>query len=142
MEQALFAAGCFWGVESAFSELPGVTSTEVGYSGGVTDNPTYDDVCGGDTRHAETVLVNFDPAKIPYAVLVEKFFALHDPTQIDRQGPDVGDQYRSAIFFTSPEQEKVALETKERLQKSGRYKKPIATRVEAAGAFWRAEDYH
>jgi peptide-methionine (S)-S-oxide reductase len=142
MEKAIFAAGCFWSPEAAFAELPGVTATEVGYTGGTTERPTYDDVCAGVTGHAEAVQVTFDPAKISYADLVEKFFTIHDPTQMNRQGPDIGDQYRSAIFYTTPEQERVAREIKDSLDKSGRFKKPIATRIEPAKAFWRAEDYH
>lgn len=142
MEKAMFAAGCFWGVESAFAELPGVSATEVGYSGGKMDNPTYKDVCTDKTGHAEVVQVTFDPARISYSDLVEKFFALHDPTQVNRQGPDTGTQYRTAIFTYSPEQEKTAREVKEKLQASGKYKKPIATLIEPAQAFWPAEEYH
>lgn len=142
MDKALFAAGCFWGVEAAFAEMPGVVATEVGYCNGHTEKPTYEAVCRHDTGHAEAVLVTFDPAKISYQALVEKFFNLHDPTQLNRQGPDVGDQYRSAIFFFSNEQEATALSVKESLAKTGRYAKPIVTVIEAAKPFWRAEEYH
>ncbi len=142
MEKAVFAAGCFWGVESAFAELPGVSATEVGYVGGKTNQPTYEDVCNGHTGHAEAVQVTFDPAVISYETLVEKFFALHDPTQVNRQGPDVGEQYRSAIFYITPEQEKTAQAVKDKLQQSGRFKKPIATNIVPAAPFWRAEEYH
>lgn len=142
MQKATFAAGCFWGVESAFAAIPGVIKTEVGYIGGHTDHPTYEDVCGGDTNHAEAVEVTFDPARVTYEHLVEKFFALHDPTQINRQGPDVGTQYRSAVFFHSPEQQQTAQTIKDQLQQSGKFKKPIATLIESAAPFWRAEEYH
>jgi peptide-methionine (S)-S-oxide reductase len=142
MENAIFAAGCFWGIEQAFGQMPGVSATEVGYTGGAKDLPTYEDVCRHGTGHAEAVKVTFDPAKISYQALVEKFFALHDPTQVNRQGLDVGDQYRSAIFFTTSEQEKVAQEVKDKLQQSGKFKKPIATLIEPEATFWRAEDYH
>ena len=142
MEKAIFAAGCFWGVESAFAELPGVTATEVGYINGHTDNPTYEEVCSHATGHAEAVQVTFDPARISYETLVEKFFALHDPTQVNRQGPDVGDQYRSAIFTLSPAQEAAAKSIKEKLEQSGRFKKPVVTIIEPAKTFWRAEEYH
>ena len=142
MEQAVFGAGCFWGVEAAFAEMPGVSKTEVGYSNGATQNPTYEDVCSHSTGHAEVVRVTFDPSQIKYQTLVEQFFELHDPTQLNRQGPDVGDQYRSAVFFLSAEQEKVALAVKAALEKAGRYKKPIATVIEPAQTFWLAEDYH
>jgi peptide-methionine (S)-S-oxide reductase len=142
MEDAIFAAGCFWGVEAAFAALPGVGTTEVGYTGGTLEQPTYQDVCTGRTGHAEAVRVTFDPAKISYAALVEKFFALHDPTQHNRQGPDIGSEYRSAIFYLSPEQEKTARDITERLQQAGRYKRPIVTAIEPAKTFWRAEEYH
>ncbi|MDX2027053.1 MAG: peptide-methionine (S)-S-oxide reductase MsrA [Alphaproteobacteria bacterium] len=142
MEKAIFGAGCFWGVEAAFAALPGVVATEVGYSGGTTEQPTYEDVCNGHTGHAEVVRVTFDPTKIFYEALVEKFFTLHDPTQVNRQGPDIGDQYRSAIFYTSPEQEKTAKRVRDRLEQSGRYRKSIATVIEPAAPFWRAEEYH
>ena len=142
MEQAIFAAGCFWSPEADFARLPGVTATEVGYTGGTKDNPTYEQVCTGRTGHAEAVRVEFDPAKISYADLVEKFFAMHDPTQLNRQGPDTGTQYRTAIFTATPEQEKTAQEIKAKLDASGRFKKPIATVIEPAKKFWRAEEYH
>jgi peptide-methionine (S)-S-oxide reductase len=142
METAIFAAGCFWGVEAAFAELPGVSSTEVGYIGGQYNKPTYEDVCTGSTGHAEAVRVVFDPAKISYATLVEKFFALHDPTQVNRQGPDIGDQYRSAIFVTTPEQAVVAEKIKAELTQKAVFKRPIATIIAPEAPFWRAEDYH
>ena len=142
METAIFAAGCFWGVESAFAELPGVSATEVGYIGGKLDKPTYEDVCTHSTGHAEAVRVTFDPAKISYATLVEEFFALHDPTQVNRQGPDVGDQYRSAIFTTTPEQAAIAERIKADLTARGAFKRPIATIITPAVPFWRAEEYH
>jgi peptide-methionine (S)-S-oxide reductase len=142
MQNAIFAAGCFWGVEAAFAALAGVIETEVGYTGGTTDNPTYESVCANDTGHAEAVRVMFDPAKISYAELVKKFFDLHDPTQLNRQGPDFGDQYRSAIFYTTAEQKQTALQVRERVNMSGRHKKSIVTVVEPAKHFWPAEDYH
>ncbi len=142
MEIASFGAGCFWGVEAEFAKLPGVIATEVGYCGGTTEHPTYEQVCSHTTGHAETVRVTFDPTIIHYEHLVEKFFALHDPTQLNRQGPDIGDQYRSVIFTHSPEQEAVARRVRERLDKSGRYIRPIVTEIEPAQKFWPAEDYH
>jgi peptide-methionine (S)-S-oxide reductase len=142
MQKAIFAAGCFWGVEAEFAKMPGVAATEVGYTGGSANHPTYQDVCNGHTGHAEAVQVTFDPAKISYEKLVEKLFDLHDPTQVNRQGPDVGDQYRSAIFTLSPEQDATARAVKDRLEKSNRFHRPIATRIEPAKTFWRAEDYH
>jgi peptide-methionine (S)-S-oxide reductase len=142
VEKALFAAGCFWGVEEAFRKLKGVKQTTVGYAGGTLASPTYERVCGGDTGHAETVEVEFDSAEVSYDRLLEVFFENHDPTQVNRQGPDVGDQYRSAIFPRSPAQEAAARAARERLEKSGRFARPIATRIETANEFWRAEDYH
>ena len=142
MAKATFAAGCFWGVEVAFRRLPGVTATRVGYTGGTTRNPSYQDVCTGRTGHAEAVEVTFDPARLGYDDLLEVFWAAHDPTQLDRQGPDVGTQYRSAIFTHSPEQEAAARASKDRLQASGQVAGPIVTAVEPAGPFYEAEDYH
>lgn len=142
MEEAFFAAGCFWGVESSFAALEGVEATEVGYTGGVTDKPTYQQVCSGNTGHAEAVRVEYDPQVIPYRQLVEHFFEMHDPTTPNRQGPDVGSQYRSAIFFNSPEQEKVAREVKEALEAGGRFSRPIVTEIVPAAPWFTAEDYH
>lgn len=142
MANAMFGAGCFWGVEAAFRRVKGVKSTAVGYAGGNLRNPTYHDVCTGSTGHAEVVRVEYDPAVTPYDDLLAVFWENHDPTTLNRQGPDVGTQYRSAIFFESPEQEAAAIASKERLEKSGRYKRPIVTRIEPASDFWRAEDYH
>jgi peptide-methionine (S)-S-oxide reductase len=142
MEKAIFAAGCFWGVESAFREVKGVKQTAVGYSGGHTKNPTYKDVCTDKTGHAEVVQVEFDPSEVSYDGLLNVFWQAHDPTQVNRQGPDYGTQYRSAIFFTTPEQEAAAKASKESLQKSGKFKKPIATEITPASEFYRAEEYH
>ena len=141
-EKATFAAGCFWGVEPAFRQVPGVLDAAVGYSGGAFPNPTYEDVCTGRTGHAESVRVEFDPARVSYDQLLDVFWENHDPTTLNRQGPDVGTQYRSAIFVEGPEQEKAAKESKERLEKSGRYRRPIVTEIVPAQPFWRAEDYH
>jgi peptide-methionine (S)-S-oxide reductase len=139
-ERATFAAGCFWGVEVDFRNTPGVTAAQVGYTGGHTENPTYEDVCSGTTGHAEAVEVTFDPSEISYAELVDTFWELHDPTQVNRQGWDVGSQYRSAIFAHSPEQAEIAAESKARAQ--GRFPQPIATEVVPAATFWPAEEYH
>ena len=139
-EKATFAAGCFWGVESAFRRIPGVTATRVGYIGGHTDSPTYEDVCSHTTGHAEAVEVEFDPAEVSYGELLELFFASHDPTQLNRQGPDVGDQYRSAVFFHSPQQEEAALQAKARAQAGEQ--RPVVTQIEPAPEFYDAEDYH
>jgi peptide-methionine (S)-S-oxide reductase len=142
MANAMFGAGCFWGVEAAFRRLKGVKSTAVGYAGGNLKHPTYHDVCTGSTGHAEVVMVEYDPAVTPYEDLLAVFWENHDPTTLNRQGPDVGTQYRSAIFFESPEQEAAAVASKERLEKSGRFRRPIVTQIEPASDFWRAEDYH
>jgi len=142
MEKATFGAGCFWGVESFFREVPGVTDVASGYAGGQVENPTYRQVCTDTTGHAEVVEVTFDPAKVSYGRLAELFFKMHDPTQLNRQGPDVGTQYRSVIFVHSPEQARVAEEKRAEAQASGRYKRPVVTTIEAAKPFWRAEDYH
>lgn len=140
--KATFGAGCFWGVEETFRRIPGVVDTAVGYAGGHTDNPTYRDVCADETGHAEVVQVEFDPEKVSYDRLLDAFFELHDPTQVNRQGPDVGSQYRSAVFYHDEEQRASAEAAKARLEASGRFRRPIATQVVAAGPFWRAEEYH
>ncbi len=142
LETATFGAGCFWGVEAEFAKIPGVKSTAVGYCGGKTTNPTYRDVCSHETGHAEVVQIKFDPTKVTYQELVDIFFELHDPTTLNRQGPDVGDQYRSVVFFSSPEQERIAKATKERLGKSGEFRNPIVTQIVPAVTFYPAEDYH
>lgn len=141
-ETAIFAAGCFWGVEETFRRLPGVLKTEAGYIGGSLKKPTYEDVCSGATGHAEAVRIEFDSRRIPYQILLDIFWKAHDPTQLNRQGPDVGDQYRSAIFFESPEQELAAQNSKAALEKSGKWQRPIVTQILPAPAFWPAEDYH
>lgn len=140
MAKATFGAGCFWGVEAAFRALPGVTATSVGYSGGDMDNPTYEDVCSSATGHAEVVQVEFDPAQISYDELLEVFWAKHDPTQLNRQGPDHGTQYRSAVFFHDTGQEIAA--TRSRAHAQARFARPIVTVIEKAGPYWPAEDYH
>lgn len=140
-EKATFAAGCFWGVEASFLLVPGVTDAVSGYTGGHSEHPTYEQVCHGDTGHAEAVEITFDPEKVPYETLVRKFFALHDPTQMNRQGPDVGEQYRSVIFYHSSEQKEIA----ERISKElapQYFPRTIATSIEPAKNFWRAEEYH
>jgi peptide methionine sulfoxide reductase msrA/msrB len=141
-ERATFAAGCFWGVEAAFRKLPGVLETAVGYTGGRTENPTYRQVCSDRTGHAEAVEVVFDPRKIGYEQLLDAFWRMHDPTQLNRQGPDVGSQYRSAVFCHSEEQKRAAEASRRRLEESGRLLRPVATAIEPAGVFWRAEEYH
>jgi len=141
-QKATFAAGCFWGVEEAFREARGVVSTAVGYAGGTTENPSYEEVCTGRTGHAEAVEVVFDPAQTSYEVLLERFWSIHDPTQVNRQGPDVGSQYRSAIFYHTPEQRQAAEAAKEAAQQSGRFDRPIATEIVPAGPFYLAEEYH
>lgn len=140
---ATFGAGCFWGVESVFMQQNGVLKTSVGYAGGKTERPTYKEVCSDRTGHAEVVQVEFDPSKISYDTLLEIFFAIHDPTTLNRQGPDVGSQYRSVVFYHSPEQQKAAEAAKDAAQASGKWgKRPIVTQIEPAPPYWPAEDYH
>jgi peptide-methionine (S)-S-oxide reductase len=139
-EKATFAAGCFWGTEQAFRNVPGVIDVVVGYTGGRTEHPTYEQVCGHTTGHAEAAEITFDPQKVSYEKLLGVFWKVHDPTQVNRQGPDVGDQYRSAIFFHSPDQERVARASL--AQEQSKRSKPIATEITPAPKFWRAEDYH
>jgi len=142
MEKATFGAGCFWGVEAAFRQIKGVKSTAVGYMGGKLKDPTYQDVCTDRTGHAEVVQVEFDPSEVSYEELLRVFWDNHDPTTLNRQGPDTGTQYRSAIFYHTPEQEAAAKASKEALGKSGRFKRPIVTEIVPAPEFWRAEEYH
>jgi len=142
MAKATFAAGCFWGVEAEFRGLKGVTSTQVGYTGGHTKNPNYKQVCSDGTGHAEAVEVEYDPAQISYDALLAAFWEIHDPTTMNRQGPDVGSQYRSAIYYHSPEQEAAAKASRDKLAASGKFKRPIVTEIKPAQEFWRAEDYH
>ena len=139
-EKATFAAGCFWGVEATFRKMPGVVDVEVGYTGGQAESPSYKEVCSGTTGHAEAVEVTFDPSEVSYAELVDAFWELHDPTQVNRQGWDVGTQYRSAIFVHTPEQAELAAESKARAQ--ARVPRPIATEIVPAATFWPAEEYH
>ncbi len=142
LEKATFGAGCFWGVESAFRKVPGVVSATVGYTGGSHENPTYEDVCTGRTGHAEAVQLEYDPSTVTYEELLDVFWNIHDPTTPNRQGPDVGSQYRSAIFSHDAEQEAAAIASKEKLDGSGRLPKPIVTEIAPASTFYRAEDYH
>jgi peptide-methionine (S)-S-oxide reductase len=142
MAKATFAEGCFWGVEANFRRVVGVESAASGYTGGKVADPSYEDVCTGRTGHAEAVEIEYDPARVRYEDLLEVFWASHDPTTPNRQGPDVGTQYRSGIFFHDAEQEKAARESKERIEKSGRFKRPIVTEIVAAGPFYKAEEYH
>ena len=141
-EKATFAAGCFWGVEDAFRRVPGVMSTVVGYSGGSKPRPTYQDVCTGRTRHAESVQVEFDPARVSYEDLLGVFWSIHDPTTLNRQGPDIGTQYRSVIFYHNLKQEAAARNSKQKLESSGRFGRPIVTEIQPVSEFWRAEEYH
>jgi peptide-methionine (S)-S-oxide reductase len=141
-ELATFGAGCFWGVEAAFRKVPGVLDVAVGYAGGHTQHPSYREVCTDTTGHAEVVQVTFDPEKVSYDQLLNVFWTIHDPTQVNRQGPDYGRQYRTAIFFHSPEQEASAKKSKQSLEASGKLHRPIATEITPAGPFWRAEEYH
>jgi peptide-methionine (S)-S-oxide reductase len=141
-QKATFGAGCFWGGEAAFSRVHGVLSTAVGYMGGTLKNPTYKDVCTDETGHAEVVQVEYDPSKVSYDDLLKLFWEIHDPTTLNRQGPDVGTQYRSVIFFHTPEQEAAASAYKEKLQPSGVYNRPMVTGIAPASEFYRAEEYH
>ena len=141
-QTATFAAGCFWGVEYKFGQIKGVISTEVGYTGGTTPNPTYNQVCTDRTGHAEAVRVVFDPGVVSYEELVRQFFSLHDPTQVNRQGPDVGTQYRSVIFYHNEEQKETARKIIQELDAAGAFKKPIATGIVPASEYTRAEEYH
>lgn len=141
-ESATFAAGCFWGVQSAFSQVKGVISTEAGYTGGHTKNPTYKEVCTDRTGHAESVLVVYDPTSVSYNNLLRIFWAIHDPTTFNRQGPDIGSQYRSAIFYHTPEQMAAAVASKEALERSRKYESPVVTEIVPATTFYRAEEYH
>lgn len=142
LQEATFAAGCFWGVEHRFRQVPGVVKTNVGYTGGHTENPSYQQVCTDKTGHAEAVRVEFDPAQITYERLLEEFWNMHDPTTPNRQGPDVGSQYRSAVFYHTPEQAAAALAVKARLEQAGRFRRPIVTEIVPAARFWPAEEYH
>ena len=142
MEKATFGAGCFWGVEAAFREVAGVLDTAVGYSGGTLDEPTYQDVCTGTTGHAEVVQVDFDPKAVGYEELLNVFWNCHNPTTRNRQGPDVGTQYRSVVFCHSPEQQTAAELAKQKLQASGKFPAEIVTEIASASPFWRAEEYH
>ena len=142
MEKATFAAGCFWGVEVTFRRVKGVTATQVGYTGGHAEKPTYRQVCAGNTGHAEAVEVTYDPSVVSYDALLEAFWRCHEPTQVNRQGPDVGAQYRSAIFYHNEAQRTAAIASKERIETSGKHGRPVATEIAAAGPFWRAEEYH
>ncbi len=141
-ETAVFAAGCFWGVEEKFRQIPGVINTTAGYTGGTTANPSYEEVCTDTTGHAETVRVEYEPSKVSYEQLLEAFFNMHDPTTLNRQGPDTGSQYRSAIFTRSKEQEEAAMRVKERFQKSGRFNGPVVTEITPESTFYPAEEYH
>lgn len=142
MEQAMFGAGCFWGVEATFRELRGVHDVEVGYSGGNMDDPGYDDVCTGKTGHAEVVRIDYDPSEISYEALLETFWKCHNPTTLNRQGPDIGTQYRSAIFYFDDSQRRAAHRSKDALEDSGAFRNPIVTEIVAAKPFYRAEEHH
>ncbi|HEX6895154.1 MAG TPA: peptide-methionine (S)-S-oxide reductase MsrA [Bryobacteraceae bacterium] len=142
MEKATFGAGCFWGVEAAFRKIPGVLATAAGYMGGSVARPTYQDVCTDRTGHAEVVEVEYDPAQVSYDDLLRVFWENHDPTTLNRQGPDIGTQYRSVIFYHTPEQEAAAKASKDALAKSGAYRRPIVTEITPAREFWQAEEYH
>ncbi|MFA6536248.1 MAG: peptide-methionine (S)-S-oxide reductase MsrA [Candidatus Paceibacterota bacterium] len=139
---ATFAAGCFWGVEALFRKIPGVKNTMVGYTGGHKIEPTYEEVCAGETGHAEAVQVEYDPTEVSYEDLLKIFWTKHDPTTRNRQGPDVGEQYRSAIFYHTDDQKRIALRVKKEFDESGRFNRPILTEITPVGTFWRAEEYH
>lgn len=141
-DKATFAAGCFWGVESTFRKVPGVLETQVGYTGGKSADPTYEEVCTDTTGHAEALEITFDPARVSYPQLLDLFWRMHDPTQVNRQGPDTGTQYRSAIFYHSAEQQAAAQASKAALEAGGKYPRPVATQILPAGPFYRAEEYH
>ena len=142
MAKAMFGAGCFWGVESAFRRIPGVSEAICGYAGGQTSSPTYEQVCSGRTGHAEVVEVEYDPAQVSYGDLLNAFWEMHDPTTMNRQGPDIGTQYRSAIYCYDDEQLEAAKAAKEKLNAANTFGRPVVTQVEKAGTFWRAEEYH
>ncbi|MGH2773318.1 MAG: peptide-methionine (S)-S-oxide reductase MsrA [Actinomycetota bacterium] len=142
MAKATFGAGCFWSVEAAYRMVPGVLATAVGYSGGWKENATYREVCSGNTGHAEVVQVEYDPERVSYDKLLEVFWENHDPTQKNRQGPDIGAQYRSAIFYHDEEQKAAAISSRDALEKSGKYRQPVVTEITPASEFWMAEDYH
>jgi len=142
MATAMFGAGCFWGVEAAFRQIEGVTATAVGYAGGTVDHPTYEQVCSDTTGHAEVVEVTYDPTRVSYERLLKVFWENHDPTQVDRQGPDIGRQYRSVMFYYDPAQRKAAEVSRDELEKTGGFSRPIATTIEPAPTFWKAEEYH
>lgn len=142
LQKATFGAGCFWGVEDAFMQIEGVKRTTVGYLGGTLKNPTYKEVCSGKTGHAEVVQIVFDPEKVSYEELLNLFWEIHNPTLLNRQGPDVGTQYRSAVFYHSEEQKEIAEKSKKALNSSGKYRDPIVTEITEASAFYKAEEYH
>lgn len=142
MQKVAFGAGCFWGIEDVFRKINGVVSTQVGYMGGSLKNPTYHDVCTGRTGHAEVVEVTYDASQVSYEDLLSVFWRIHDPTQLNRQGPDIGTNYRSVIFYYNEEQKEAAEKSKENLSKSGRYRRPIVTEIVPSSTFWRAEEYH
>jgi peptide-methionine (S)-S-oxide reductase len=142
IETATFGAGCFWGVEAAFRQIKGVKATAAGFMGGHTERPSYEDVCYRDTGHAEVVSVEFDPERVSYETLLNVFWENHDPTTLNRQGPDIGEQYRSAIYYHSPEQQAAAEASKQRLTDEGRFRRPIVTEITPAATFWKAEEYH